>query len=850
MRSNNKIWILLIIVFLNFPEIFSQNYGLKFSGHEVSKDSRTGLNLNPNRAFTFNDDFELSFDILIEPKNKFIYGYIFRVFFDDIPNFDFVYSPRNQRNDNFSLIHDGSTPNISFNFDDDSYLGQWINIKVKFNLKENSLQLINSDSTYSIENLKFKKKENVKVIFGVCNYDHNISTDVPPMAIKNVQLFSRDKLKYEWLLNDLSKEISYDRINKWEARAMNPNWINSNYQYWLNVDEFDLEGNTLTAVNQDESLLYLIGDKKMLIFNVLDRAADTIIYDLPTKIHAGNQAVYNKKDNTILIWSIDSKMVSSFDFKEKHFTPDHIEQANYTQYWHHNKYLDSENQRLYFFGGYGRHTYKNYIWEYDIEKEVFSELDYISKELYNPRYLAAAGGGNDTVFIIGGFGSPSEKQILNPKHYYDLIAFSVKEKSFTKIRELPIPEEDFSFTNSIVFDSSDRSFYTLIFQEYKYKSYLQLIKGYLNKPGIEYLADSIPYLFHDIHSYSDIYFFQDLNELYVVTTLSDENENTRINLYSVKSPPNPSKVFKEEEKFNFSILYWVLAILILFSGFFYILRKVKIKTGSRIKEIQNKDTKFDSLREFSSENIYEGSENINKNSFHFFGGFQVFNKNTEDITKDFTPLLKELFLLIFLNTIKDDKGISSEKIIEIIWFDKSYQNGKNNLGVNMGKLKTLLSELDSIELSRKTSYWKVIFDESIIYSDYLRVLQVIKCQVELNDKIISELIDFTLKGSFLFNLNYEWLDEFKAYIGDKIVDSFLSYAENQDINEKSELIIRIADCISNFDKVNEDAMILKCKAQYSMGRHSMAKNTYQKFFDEYKQLYDEVFAKSFKEIRE
>ncbi|MCK4921978.1 MAG: hypothetical protein KAS71_13095, partial [Bacteroidales bacterium] len=215
-----------------------------------------------------------------------------------------------------------------------------------------------------------------------------------------------------------------------------------------------------------------------------------------------------------------------------------------------------------------------------------------------------------------------------------------------------------------------------------------------------------------------------------------------------------------------------------------------------------------------------------------------------------TPLLKELFLLIFLNTIKDDKGISSEKIIEIIWFDKSYQNGKNNLGVNMGKLKTLLSELDSIELSRKTSYWKVIFDESIIYSDYLRVLQVIKCQVELNDKIISELIDFTLKGSFLFNLNYEWLDEFKAYIGDKIVDSFLSYAENQDINEKSELIIRIADCISNFDKVNEDAMILKCKAQYSMGRHSMAKNTYQKFFDEYKQLYDEVFAKSFKEIRE
>ena len=48
----------------------------------------------------------------------------------------------------------------------------------------------------------------------------------------------------------------------------------------------------------------------------------------------------------------------------------------------------------------------------------------------------------------------------------------------------------------------------------------------------------------------------------------------------------------------------------------------------------------------------------------FFGGFQIFDKKGNDITGKFSPLIKELFLILWLYTHKNNKGISSQKLKE------------------------------------------------------------------------------------------------------------------------------------------------------------------------------------------
>ena len=95
------------------------------------------------------------------------------------------------------------------------------------------------------------------------------------------------------------------------------------------------------------------------------------------------------------------------------------------------------------------------------------------------------------------------------------------------------------------------------------------------------------------------------------------------------------------------------------------------------------------------------------------------------------------------------------------------------------------------------------------------------------------------------NSNFEWLDEFKSDVSDKIIDTLVTFAEKCDLKADTEFIIHLADSIFNFDRTNEEAMILKCKAEYIQGKHSLAKMTYEKFIREYKLLYNEEYKKPF-----
>jgi two-component SAPR family response regulator len=105
-----------------------------------------------------------------------------------------------------------------------------------------------------------------------------------------------------------------------------------------------------------------------------------------------------------------------------------------------------------------------------------------------------------------------------------------------------------------------------------------------------------------------------------------------------------------------------------------------------------------------------------------------------------------------------------------------------------------------------------------------------------------------MKGGFLINTNYDWLDDFKSDISDTIIDTLVTFAEKCKLETDVEFIIHLADCIFNFDKVNEEAMILKCKAEYFRGNHSLAKMTYEKFAREYQKIYDEEFKVPFNEL--
>jgi two-component SAPR family response regulator len=292
------------------------------------------------------------------------------------------------------------------------------------------------------------------------------------------------------------------------------------------------------------------------------------------------------------------------------------------------------------------------------------------------------------------------------------------------------------------------------------------------------------------------------------------------------------------------IVYYVLFFVLVLLGVFTIVYR-KRKRGKTAKPIEEMSVQTTNLPLY---NLPVAITDSTKYHIVFFGGFQVYNKNYDDITSWFSPLLKELFLLIFLYSFKNGKGISSEKLTEILWYDKSEKSARNNRAVNIAKLKGFLEEIGSCELSKKTGYWKIGFEDSQIHSDYFEFLSITSSKKNLTKQKIIQLIEISQKGGFLINSHYEWLDEFKSLVSDRIMDTLVEYGQTADIKAEADFIVHLADCIFNFDLVNEEAMILKCKAQYFMGKHSHAKATYDKFFKEYVAMYNQEYNKAFTEI--
>lgn len=121
-------------------------------------------------------------------------------------------------------------------------------------------------------------------------------------------------------------------------------------------------------------------------------------------------------------------------------------------------------------------------------------------------------------------------------------------------------------------------------------------------------------------------------------------------------------------------------------------------------------------------------------------------------------------------TFKNNKGISSSKLIEILWYDKPTRSAQNNRSVNITKLKNLIKELGDCTIDKETGYWKINHNYKALKTDYYEVIQITKNKKTINRDRIDHLIKITQKGPFLSNLNYEWLDSFKQDVADAIIE--------------------------------------------------------------------------------
>ena len=788
--------------------LYSQSYGLQFSSHEAIPEKRTSLNLTHGEPLCLKEDTQISFDLKFVPGLNAYFGYVIRLITTDNQNIDLV-SIDKAGNFNFVI---GESFSYAFKIDSSSLFGKWNHCEIRFDKKHQEVIFFLDNRLVTKGKLNFTNTTCCKVFFGTNSQERYKTIDVPPMQLKDVIITDNQKRKYSFQLSETSGNIALDIVEKKVAEIKNPVWIAPRHLNWSQVKTIETTTTPSVAFDKKNEILYIISVDTLYKFSFkTNQLTGSKLSKSRKTLPAGNQSIFDDRVNTLYNLFIDEKTVSAFDVAENSWKLNFSAKPKLTEFWQANKFISNIDSALYIIGGYGMLHYKNLVQRYNFQDHTWEVLN-TKGDFFMPRYLSALGTNDatDTAYIIGGYGSKTGDQAVNPKYNFELMAYSVGGRTFKHIYDFKQPEKEFCFANSLIIDGQANQFYGLIFPIDRFNSHLQLIRGSLSTPEYEFLGDSIPYSFHDIESFADLYYCPSSKKLVAVTLVSAVNKPTTVKIFTIDFPPNRLNVTQAVNASNksiFSLLTILLASILLVLLIFALRnrRKQTLKPDGDMQfPVLPSQSDFQSIAVEDTSSIHGLYENrTTSSSIFLFGNFEVIDKEGNDITRQFTPLLKEIFLLILINTFKDGKGISSDKLYETIWVDKPIKDARNNFSVNIVKLKSILEKAGVTNISKETGKWRFEILNNSITLDYQQFLKLAdEKPFPVGKSYINELLTILNKGAFLREAQYSWLDDTKANVSDFVITAILSYTSKASLQSEPDFILKLANCIFQFDQMN------------------------------------------------
>ncbi|WP_335587732.1 LamG domain-containing protein [Galbibacter orientalis] len=287
-------------------------------------------------------------------------------------------------------------------------------------------------------------------------------------------------------------------------------------------------------------------------------------------------------------------------------------------------------------------------------------------------------------------------------------------------------------------------------------------------------------------------------------------------------------VLLKTEKPKEAFLWWWLLLLIPLGGIFYffygykrVLNKVYVSESSKSVEI------------------------VKDYNIRFLGGFTLIDTEGKEFTHLLSPKRRELFLLLFLYTIKNG-GISSKRMGDILWPNFTYESTKNNRSTQIKELRKVFEGRLPLEINFIEKKWKLSIPESI-YTDVTQLNESIPQlfsgkQIHTENKSHIQIAQIVKNGALLPQIELEWLDSFKSDYGNAILDILTPCIDKEQEEQfsKDELIL-ICDAILEIDPLYENAVRTKYYLFTNAGKHMTA----QKLIENYKRLYEAFYKESY-----
>jgi len=240
-------------------------------------------------------------------------------------------------------------------------------------------------------------------------------------------------------------------------------------------------------------------------------------------------------------------------------------------------------------------------------------------------------------------------------------------------------------------------------------------------------------------------------------------------------------------------------------------------------------------------------ENQTENQIRLFGGFKAVDRDGNDISAQFTPKVKELFLFTLLSTIKNQNGALVAEIDEKLWPGLPAKKVANNRAVTLNKLRKIVQNFEGVEIVTLNSHLLAKTGQSF-FCDYAEAYKLCQIAGGMDKTQLESFFHLVKRGRFLKGLGWDWLDEIRGYTGNQVIDNLLKLAAHYNAENNLPGMEALAKRILEYDDLNEEATWLQVWVLRQMNNIHQARFHFESFCSKYKSTLGDNYPMNFEQF--
>lgn len=733
---NNR---LLCYIFYLFFVLEMAAQGLMFDCSFKTIEERPSYTVfKSGKEPNFSKEFTISFTLSIRKKDKS--GHIFLLKDKQgLVSYTFTYAFLDDSHTSLNFNTLGEVNHCSFDLDNKNY-SKWLPIELYFNLEQDSLSITVGDIRRNIE-LDLNDEFVPVLCFG--KNDYNI--DIPFFAIKNLKIFNEHQ-EFVFPFNESSGSYVHDTNGNVQGTVVSPHWMINDSYHWKFLGQsysdtpsgiaFDEVNQVFHLFTQDSVRDFILSTKQFI-----DKSSSLS----PVHIQLGTN-FFKPDDESLYVYEVNNlpmgdvtiaRMDKSYNWHEVGYASIPMQLHHHIGFW------NSKTKKYTIFGGFGNEHYSNSFYSYDVKSDKWEMIS--MKGSISPRYFSSSAFDDESqlLYIYGGMGNDIGKTSIGRNYYHDLYKVDLKAQTIEKlwggisaIHRVPV-------RNMIL--SNDKKFlYAIIYPEYISETYLQLYRISISDGTMQAVGDSILMNSQEIYTNANLHYNRMNDEFYCSIQEFDKQLNVNTRIYSLVSPPvsiSDLELYSKTSSSNVVIYIIVFLLIILILSTLYIIKFKKIRKSDKVVNVEESIieggyTSAKPLKKIEEHGMlpFADLSYVNyqtKNAVYLFGAFSIFDRNGVNISHSFSPKVKQVFLYLLFYSSKG--GVLSSTLNEVFWKDKPDHKVKNLKGVTINQIRKLLSDLDGIELIYEKGYFKIHFNQSACYCDYISFINMTKSSVKVDD---------------------------------------------------------------------------------------------------------------------